>query len=64
MSDLTPGGPTGPRVEKWVPVMMAAFVPVVLAMIVPMSLRVPLLIVGAALFVVGFALMLKRDRDQ
>ena len=56
--------PGAPRTERWVRVMVFAFVPVVLAIFLPESLKVPLVALGGLCLVIGFGLMIRTSRQS
>jgi hypothetical protein len=54
--------PNAPKTESWVLIMSLAFAPVLGALFAPQAARIALLALGAVMFVVGFALMVRTSR--
>ena len=54
--------PTAPKTERWIVIMALAFAPVVAALFLPQAARIPLVVIGGLLFLVGFVLMIRESR--
>ena len=53
---------TPPQTERWVIIMVLAFVPVLTALFLPETARIPLVALGGLTFVAGFVLMIRESR--
>jgi hypothetical protein len=53
-----------PRMERWLKVMLFAFVPLVLALFVDAAYRVPFFVAGGVLAATGFLLLIVQERRR
>ena len=53
---------TPPQTERWVIVMILAFLPVIAALFLPEAARIPLVVLGGLTFIAGFVLMFRASR--
>jgi hypothetical protein len=53
-----------PKTERWLVVMACSFLPVISALFLPQAVRIPLVAVAGAIFIVGVVLMIRQSRQS